>query len=70
MEQIFKVKIRRIGSSVGVLIPKRMIKQNKIKMGDEVEMVLLKKNRIDAIEKAMGIAKGAGPFRRENSDRI
>ena len=70
MVQIFKTKIRKIGSSFGILIPKKMIKQNRIIMGEEVEMVLLKRQRLELIEKVMGIAKGARPFIRESADRV
>lgn len=69
METIFKVKVRKIGSSLGVLIPKQMIKGKRIKEGEEIEISLLKRRK-DLIAKAFGIAKGAGPFRRENMDRV
>ena len=69
MDQIFKTKIRRIGTSFGVLIPKKLMKQKKIKIGEEVEIALLKKKKLALIEKAFGIAKGAGPFERDNVDR-
>ena len=69
METVFKVKIRRIGSSLGVLIPKQMIQNKKIKEGEEVEISLLKKRK-DLIDKAFGIAKGAKPFVRYNVDRV
>jgi len=69
-EQVFKAKLRKVGTSFGVLIPNRMIKRNRFKAGEEVEMALIKKQRIDLIEKAFGMAKGAGSFRRENVDRL
>jgi hypothetical protein len=69
METTFKVKVRRIGSSLGVLIPKQMVGRKKIKEGEEIEISLLKRRR-DLISTAFGIAKGAGPFIRENSDRV
>ncbi len=69
-EQVFMAKLRRVGTSFGVLIPKRIIKRTRLKIGDDVEIALLKKQRIDLIEKAFGLAKGAGPFRREHADRV
>jgi antitoxin component of MazEF toxin-antitoxin module len=69
METTFKVKVRRIGSSLGVLIPKQMIGKKKIKEGEEIEISLLKRRK-DLIIKAFGVAKGAGPFIRENVDRV
>jgi antitoxin component of MazEF toxin-antitoxin module len=68
-ETTFKVKVRRIGSSLGVLIPKQMIGKKRIKEGEEIEISLLKRRK-DLIARAFGIAKGAGPFVRENSDRV
>ena len=70
MDEIFKTKVRKLGSSFGVLIPKRMIKENRIKLGEEVEIALLKKQKKEAIERLMGIAEGAGPFVRERADRV
>lgn len=69
METIFKAKVRRIGSSLGVLIPKQMIENKKIKEGEEIELSLLKRRK-ELISKAFGIAKGAGPFEREYLDRV
>lgn len=69
METVFKVKIRRIGSSLGVLIPNQIIQNKNIKEGEEVEISLLKKRK-ELIAKAFGIAKGAKPFIRYNVDRV
>ena len=69
METVFKVKVRRIGTSLGVLIPKQMVKGKSVKEGEEIEIALLKRRK-DLIDKALGITKGAGSFRREKRDRI
>jgi antitoxin component of MazEF toxin-antitoxin module len=68
-EMLFKTKIRRIGTSFGVLIPRKIIERNKIKKGEEIEIALLKKRKLKLIEKAFGIAKGAGGFNRQEPDR-
>ncbi len=47
-----------------------MIKENRIKLGEEIEIALLKKQKIRAIERLTGITKGAGPFVREHDDRV
>ncbi len=70
MESLFKVKVRRIGTSFGVLIPKKLLKENKIKLGEEIEIALLKRQKLEAIQKLIGITKGAAPFRREHADRF
>ncbi len=69
MEAIFKVKIRKIGTSFGVLIPKQLIANKSIKEGEEVEIAVLKKRK-DLIAKAFGIAKGARHFERHSVDRV
>lgn len=69
METVFKVKIRRIGTSLGVLIPKQLIADRSIKEGEEVEIALLKKRK-DIIARLFGIAKGASHFERHAIDRI
>ncbi|MCL5419862.1 MAG: hypothetical protein M1354_03215 [Candidatus Marsarchaeota archaeon] len=70
MDEIFKTKIRKIGTSFGILIPRHIIKENKIKLGEEVEFALLKKQKVEAIERLIGIAKSAGPFVREHADKV
>lgn len=62
-------KVRRVGTSLGVLIPKWVIEEEHIKEGDTVSVTLSKKLKKQQIErlvaKAVGIAKGAKPFKRE-----
>lgn len=70
MPELFKAKVRKVGTSLGVLIPKELAKREKIKEGEEVEVGLLKENRLRLIEKAFGIAKGAKPFERDRTDRL
>ncbi len=66
----FKVKVRKVGTSLGVLIPKELAGENEIKEGEEIEVSLLKKRRIGEIEKMFGIAKGTKPFKRDRTDRL
>ena len=70
MGKVFRAKLRKVGTSVGVLIPKEIISEEKLKIGEEIEVGLMKKKRIELIEKAFGIAKGAGPFERDRRDRF
>lgn len=70
MPELFKAKVRKVGTSLGVLIPKDLIEELGVKEGEEVEVGLLKENRLKLIEKAFGIAKGAGPFERDRIDRL
>jgi antitoxin component of MazEF toxin-antitoxin module len=70
MEELFKTKIRRIGTSFGVLIPGKVIKRENLKDGEEVEIALLKRRRLVLIEKAFGLTSGAKGFRRDDIDRV
>ncbi len=70
MPELFKAKVRRVGTSLGVLIPKEFAEQEKIKEGEMVDVGLLKENRSKLIEKAFGSAKGAKPFIRDRADRL
>ena len=69
MPELIKSKVRRIGSSYGVIIPREYLREQHIEEGEEVEVALLKGKRLAAIEKAFGMAKGAKPFVRDRTDR-
>jgi len=69
MPEMFRAKVRKVGTSLGVLIPKEFIEEQKIKEGEKVEVGLLKENRLKLIEKAFGSAKGAKPFERDRTER-
>ena len=74
MTELFKAKLRKIGTSAGLLVPKGIIEEEKLKIGQEVEVVLFKKKKLEDIEamvdKMFGIAKGAKPFVRDRIDRV
>ena len=68
---MFKVKVRKVGDSLGFLIPKEIADKESIKAGDEIEVGILKRRKLDALlKKLMGSAKGAGPFERDREDRL
>jgi antitoxin component of MazEF toxin-antitoxin module len=68
MGEMVEVKLRRIGTSVGVLLPKRLLKEGHFKIGEKVHVGILKTQRKELIEKAFGMAKGLGHFKREKGD--
>ena len=70
MSELFKAKVRRVGTSLGVLIPKGVIAQEKIKTGQEIELSLLKKRKLEEVWKLIGTAKGTKPFERDRIDRL
>jgi antitoxin component of MazEF toxin-antitoxin module len=69
METLFKAKVRRIGTSLGLIIPNELVKNKSIKEGEEVEIALLKKRK-ELIAKIFGVAKGASSFERHSIDRV
>jgi antitoxin component of MazEF toxin-antitoxin module len=66
---VIKTRVRKIGTSFGVLLPKKIIEENQIKNKQDIELILLRKNKIKTIEKAFGITKEAKPFQRSEEDR-
>ena len=69
MGELFKAKVRNVGTSFGILLPARVVKEEKIKLGQEVEVSLLKKN-LKLIEESFGMDRGASSFEREHRDRF
>ena len=69
MTEIFKTKVRSVGTSLGILLPKEVIRGEGIKEGEQIEVAILKKN-LRLIEEAFGKAKNASKFKREHKDRF
>ena len=70
MPELFKAKVRKVGTSLGVLIPKEIAKREKIKEGEEVEIGLLKAKKVNEVLRLFGTAKGTKPFVRDREDRL
>ncbi len=70
MGEMFKAKVRRVGTSLGLLIPMEFAEKEKIKEGEVVDVGILKENRLALVEKYFGIAKGSKPFVRDRTDRL
>ncbi len=70
MSDLFKAKVRKVGTSLGVLIPKQVIEEEEIKEGQEVELSLLKRRKLEEVWKLIGTAKGTKPFERDRIDRL
>jgi len=63
---VLKAKIRRIGTSLGIIIPKETLEKMKVREGDTVIIP-----RIETpVKEIRGILKGTGfVFERESADR-
>ncbi len=70
MAELFKAKVRKVGTSFGVLIPMEVMAKEKIKEGDEIDVSLLKERKLEAIQRLFGSMKGAKPFKRDREDRL
>ncbi len=64
---VFESKVRQVGSSFGVLIPKEVVIEDKIRKDENVKVVIIKKD-LSLLEKAFGSVKTV-PFEREHKDR-
>ncbi len=67
---MFKTKIRKVGTSFGVLLPKELIREQRLREGEEVNVSVLKEKNIDKAFKMFGAARGAKPFKRDRTDRF
>ncbi len=70
--EIIDAKVRRVGTSLGILIPKEVIDKEKIKEGQEVRISIVKKPSKEDVDKAFGMLKGKKriSFERDKTDRI
>jgi antitoxin component of MazEF toxin-antitoxin module len=68
MPESFKAKVRRVGTSLGVLIPKGVAENQKIKEGEAIEVLLLKEKRLEEVLDLLGTARGTKPFERDRTD--
>ena len=70
MGEVFSAKLRDIGSSVGLLVPKKQIDSLGLSAGDEIEVAFLKHRTKAEIESGFGVAKDfKHPFARDKKTR-
>tara|TARA_Y100000310_G_C20442828_1_gene696917 strand:+ start:204 stop:440 length:237 start_codon:yes stop_codon:yes gene_type:complete len=69
MSELFKTKVRSIGTSLGVIIPMEVIKEEGISLGQEIAVGVLKKRK-EFIKSLRGIDKGTKSFVRDRIDRL
>ncbi len=66
--QVFVSKVRPLGSSLGVIIPREVIKEANLSSGSEVHVSILQPD-YSALDSAIGSMRGAKPFVRDRRDR-
>lgn len=67
---MFKAKVRKVGTSFGILIPNELIKEQKLREGQEVQVSVLSKKDLSKVFEGFGAARGAKPFKRDRRDRF
>lgn len=69
--ELFQARLRRVGNSLSVLVPKKALDELHVGEGDEVEVALLPiaSDRRKRLGQFIGSVPGLGPFKRERKDR-
>jgi antitoxin component of MazEF toxin-antitoxin module len=72
MSTIFEAKVRQLGNSMAVIIPKDVLDETGAKEGDtlKLSLVIPKQRRKESLRKMAGITADSKPFVRERQDRI
>jgi len=72
MSTLFEGKIRRLGNSMAVIIPKEILEETGAKEGDVVKLAvpIPKQRRKEVLKKMAGIDAESEPFTREKRDRF
>ena len=72
MSEVFESKLRRVGNSIGVIIPNKIIEELGYNLGDNIYLAIPpgdNKKRNKKIIALAGIDKDKKPFKREKRDR-
>lgn len=73
MSEVFEAKLRKIGNSLGIIIPSQILEELKYHKGDTIHLVIppsknIKRNKI--LKNLAGIDKNKKQFKREKKDRF
>ena len=68
MVEAVEVKVRHVGNALGVILPSRIINDEKIRVGESVMVSVIKKSN-GSLRDLLGIARGAKSFKREHGGR-
>ncbi len=72
MSTVFEGKVRRLGNSMAVIIPKEVLEETGAREGDTVKLSvpIPRQKRKVAIKKMAGVDAKSEPFIREKRDRF
>ncbi|MFH0971828.1 MAG: hypothetical protein V1835_04645 [Candidatus Micrarchaeota archaeon] len=65
----FTGKLIRVGNGLAFSASKKLARENKWKIGQKFELIVLKKNKGAALRRMFGMFPDAAPFVREKKDR-
>ena len=69
MVNVFVSKVRPLGSSLGVIIPRKIVKSGNLFPGKEVQLSLLEQD-FSALDRLFGSVPNAKPFKRDRRIRV
>ena len=72
MTEVFESKLRRIGNSLGIIIPNDVLEELGYDQGDSIQVVIPPSDietQNERLRKMAGSAKGKKPFKHEKRDR-
>jgi len=72
MSEVFEAKLRKIGNSLGLIVPSHIIEELNFRKGDIVHVVIppsidVKRNKL--LKSLAGLDKNKKSFKREKEDR-
>ena len=72
MSTVFEGKVRRLGNSMAVIIPKEILEETGAKEGDvmKLSVPIPRQRRQEVFRKIAGIDAAAGAFTRGKGDRV
>ena len=70
--RVFKARLRRVGNSLGVLVPKAVADEAGASEGKEVQVAIMpvETRRRKLLQELAGSAPNLAPFEREDKDRF
>lgn len=72
MTEIFEAKLRKIGNSLGIIIPSEIIEEMGFHKGDKIHLAIPPsetRKRNELIKRLAGVDAGKPPFERDKEDR-
>ena len=73
MSEVFEEKVRKVGNSLGIIIPHELAEEGGFAVGDTICVTIPNtdaQTRLRKLRALVGIAPGLPPFKREKEDRF